>query len=97
MILLLLSFDQFFCLIESNETGKRVNSPWWSKIKISGCNKVKSKVGDCSEDDQKAPVSIATTRSVGEGTTPFPRLLHFTLDPYLILLIVKQGGIKYHF
>ena len=24
-------------------------------------------------------------------------LLHFTLDTYLILLSVKQGGIKYHF
>ena len=34
---------------------------------------------------------------VGEGTTPFPELLHFTLDPYLIILSVKQGGIKYHF
>ena len=33
----------------------------------------------------------------GEGATPFPGLLHFTLDPYLILLSVKQGGIKYHF
>ena len=32
-----------------------------------------------------------------EGTTPFPRLLHFTLDPYFIMLSVKQGGIKYHF
>ena len=31
------------------------------------------------------------------GATPFPGLLHFTLDPYLILLSVKQGGIKYHF
>ena len=39
--------------------------------------------------DQKAPFSIATT--------PLPRLLHFTLDTYLILVIVKQGGIKYHF
>ena len=29
--------------------------------------------------------------------TPFPGLLHFTLDTYLILLSVKQGGIKYHF
>ena len=27
----------------------------------------------------------------------FPRLLHFTLDTYLILLSVKLGGIKYHF
>ena len=37
----------------------------------------------------KFPFSIAIT--------PFPGLLHFTLDLYLILLIVKQGGIKYHF
>ena len=34
---------------------------------------------------------------VGEGATPFLGLLHFTLDMYLILLNVKQGGIKYHF
>ena len=45
--------------------------------------------------DQKAPFSIATT--LGKGATPFPRLLHFSLDTYLILLSVKQGGIKYHF
>ena len=38
----------------------------------------------------KAPFSIA-----GEGATPFSRLLHFTLDPNLIMLRVKQGGIKY--
>ena len=44
------------------------------------------------EGDLKAPFSIATT-----GATPLPGLLHFTLDPYLILLSVKQGGIKYHF
>ena len=34
---------------------------------------------------------------VGEGATPFPGLLHFTLNPYLLMLSVKQGGIKYHF
>ena len=28
---------------------------------------------------------------------PFPGFIHFTLDTYLILLSVKQGGIKYHF
>ena len=50
------------------------------------------------EDDQKAPFSIATTsRCRGGAATPFPGLLHFTLDSYLILLSVKQGGIKYHF
>ena len=32
-----------------------------------------------------------------KGATPFPGLLHFTLDPYLIMVSVKQGGIKYHF
>ena len=36
-------------------------------------------------------------QGVGKGATPFPGLLHFTLDPYLIMLSVKQGGIKYHF
>ena len=32
-----------------------------------------------------------------EDATPFPGVLYFTLDPYLIMLSVKQGGIKYHF
>ena len=45
------------------------------------------------ESDPKASFSIG----VGEGVTPFPGLLHFTLDPFLIMLSVKQGGIKYHF
>ena len=36
-------------------------------------------------------------RGIGEDATPFPGLLHFTLNLYLILLSVKQGGIKYHF
>ena len=49
------------------------------------------------EGDLKAPFSIATTPRCRKGTTPFPGLLHFTLDPYLIRLSVKQGGIKYHF
>ena len=40
------------------------------------------------EDDPKSPLSIATQ---------FPGLLHSTLDPYLKMLSVKQGGIKYHF
>ena len=47
------------------------------------------------EGDLKAPFLIATV--IGEGATPFPGLLHFTLDPCLIMLSVKQGGIKYHF
>ena len=42
------------------------------------------------EGDPKATFSITTT-------TPFPGLLHFTLDLYLIMLSVKQGCLKYHF
>ena len=49
------------------------------------------------EGDPKALFSIATTLRCREGTTPFPWLLKFTLDPYLIMLSVKQGGIKYYF
>ena len=45
----------------------------------------------------KAPFSIATTPRCREGATPFPGLLCFTLDPYLMMLSVKQGDIKYHF
>ena len=58
----------------------------------------KVKLATAVEGDQKALFSIATThRGVGEGATPFPGLLHFTLDTYLIMLSVNQGGIKYHF
>ena len=51
------------------------------------------------EGDPKALFSIATTPRCrgGEGATPSSGLLHFTLDPYLIMLSVKQGGIKYCF
>ena len=46
---------------------------------------------------RRLPFRELLHQSVGEGATPFPGLLHFTLDTYLILLSVKQGGIKYHF
>ena len=41
--------------------------------------------------------TILLHQGIGEGATPFPGLLYFTLDPYLIMLSVKQGGIKYYF
>ena len=47
--------------------------------------------------DLKAPFSIAPTPRCWEGPTPFPWLFHFTLDPYLKMLTVKQGDIIYHF
>ena len=44
------------------------------------------------EGDQKAPFSIATAPRCRGGCYSFP-----WIDTYLILLSVKQGGIKYHF
>ena len=41
--------------------------------------------------------SIATTLRCKGGSYSIPGLLQFTLDTYLIMLSVKQGGIKYNF
>ena len=49
------------------------------------------------EGDQKPLFLIATTPKSRRGRYSFPWLLHFTLDPYLIMLSVNQGGIKNHF
>ena len=49
------------------------------------------------EGDRKVPSSLATTPRYREGPTQFPRLRHFTLDPYVIMLSGKQSGIKYYF
>ena len=44
------------------------------------------------DGDLKAPFSIATTPRFWGGRYSFPGLLHFTLDPYLIMVSFKQGG-----
>ena len=46
------------------------------------------------EGDTKAPFSIATTPKCREAASPFPGFFHFTFGMYLIMLSVKQGGIK---
>ena len=46
---------------------------------------------------QRVPFQQLLQLGVGKGATTFPGLLHFTLVLYLIMLSVKQGGIKYHF
>ena len=48
----------------------------------------KVKLATVVEGDPKASFSIAT---------PFPGLLHFTINPYLRMVSVKQGGIKNHY
>ena len=56
-----------------------------------------NEVGDRSPGRPKVSFSIATISRCRRRPTSFPGLLHFTHDPYLIMLSVKQGGIKYHF
>ena len=62
---------------------------WFQVIKVKLVTVVKG--------NQKAPFSIATTLKCRGEHNSFPGLLHFTLDTYLILQSVKQGGIKNHF
>ena len=49
------------------------------------------------EGNPKSPFLIATIPRCRGSDTSFPGFLHCTLDPYLIMLSVKQGSIKYHF
>ena len=68
---------------------------WYIYIYIYIYSKVVKFVTEV-EGNQKAPFELLLQRGVGEDTTHFPGLLHFTLDTYLILLSFKQGSIKYH-
>ena len=49
------------------------------------------------EGNLKVPFSIAIIPRCGRRCNPFPWIAPLTLDPYFIMLSVKQGGIKYYF
>ena len=53
---------------------------------------IKVKLVTAVEVNPKAPFQQLQHKGVWKGGTAFPRLLHSTLDPYLIM----EGGIKYH-
>ena len=55
------------------------------------------KLATLVEGNPKIPFSIATSPKCRGGRYSIPGLLHFTLDPYLIMLSVKQGNIKSYF
>ena len=84
-------FDMTQPGIEPRSPGPLANAltPWPMTVKV--------KLATIVEGDPNAPFSISTTLRYRQGCYSFPRLLHFTLDPYLIMLSVKQGGIKNHF
>ena len=56
---------------------------------------IKVKLATVVNIDPKAPFSIATTSRCRAGYYTFPSVV--PLDTYLIMLNIKQGGIKYHF
>ena len=72
----------------------RLNSPfYWMTLPYIYI----SKVGDRSWGRPEGSFSIVTTPKYRERHYSLFGLLHFTLDMFLILLNVKQWGIKYHF
>ena len=93
-----ITFAQFIDLIQSYLLTKFYLDKFWENrvTSIEWICKIVCifhKLATVVEGNQKDPFSIATTSRCREGATPFPGLLHFTLDMHLIL----QGGIKYHF
>ena len=56
---------------------------FWSILYLKYVNIV-SKFGYCCQGQPKGPLFISHYIEVYWGATPFPGLLHFTLDPYLM-------------
>ena len=55
------------------------------------------KLATVAEVDSKIPFSIAATPRFRERRYFFPWIASLTFDPYIVMLNVKQGGIKYYF
>ena len=66
-------------------------------VKFGGGRKGSDKGVISKRATQRIPLQQLRHQGVGEGATPFRELFHFTLDHYLVVLRVKQRGIKYHF
>ena len=47
--------------------------------------------------DPMASISVATRARYREGHYSFHWIAPLILDPYLVMLSIKQGDIKYHF
>ena len=69
----------------------------WKKSNSASYYQLVVKLATIVKGDLKALFSIATTPRCRGGHYYIPELFQFTLDPYLIMLSFKQGGIKYHF
>ena len=76
---------------EVNNIAMNLNSVRWAHF-----IHIKMKLATVFEGNPKAPFSIVITPRCTGGGYFFPGLLHFSLDTYLIMQSVKQGGIKYY-
>ena len=59
--------------------------------------KTNLKLATAVEGNLKTPFSIATSLRCRGGHYSFPQIAPLNLDPYLVMLSVKQGDIKYLF
>ena len=74
----------------------RVSMPWWWYIWYFIYSSFSFWL-TVVEGDTKASFSIAITPRFKGGYYSFAWIVPLALDPYFLILGVKQGGIKYHF
>ena len=93
------------CFYFLNKETHETNSYWWAKegeikIILVYILYIYIYIYICwptvVKGDPNAPFSIAPTLRCRGGHYSFPWFTLLTLDPYLITLSLKQGGIKYH-
>ena len=56
----------------------------------------KSKLATVVKDTLRLAFEKLLHWGINQGATPFPGVLHFALDPYLIMLSITVGGSNYH-
>ena len=70
---------------------------WWLWQIEENFSAKHSKWANRSQVEPEGSLFNSYYTGVGEDTTPFPCVAPLTLDPYIIMLSVKQGVFKYHF
>ena len=80
---------------------KEKSASFWQNHESRHCFEIKykvSKVGNLSREWIKDSLFYSYyTEAYGRALLHYLELLYFTLDPYLIMMNVKQSRIKYHF
>ena len=96
MSLILIFSQRSFIASKKMFSDKNESSTFYENVfNFSSISYLKKKLATLVEVDPKAPFSITTTPRCLGGVYFFPWIV--PLYPYLIILSVKQGSIKYHF